>query len=49
MYTVVGGVTVDPDDQDTRFKDVSWDDEGDVEVLKEVYKVSLSRYRENDS
>lgn len=49
MYTVVGGVTVDPDDQDARFKDVSWDDEGDVEVLKEVYKVSLSSYRENDS
>jgi salicylate hydroxylase len=35
MYTVVGGVTVDPDDPDARFKDVAWDDDGDVELLRE--------------
>jgi len=42
MYTVVGGVTVDPDDPDARFKDVSWDDNGDVELLREEYMVDSS-------
>jgi salicylate hydroxylase len=43
MYTVVGGVTVDPDDPDARFKDVAWDDDGDVELLREDYKVRLQK------
>jgi salicylate hydroxylase len=43
MYTVVGGIGVNPEDSDSKFKDVSWDDEGDVKLLREKYAVSLSR------
>ncbi|KAE9373076.1 FAD/NAD(P)-binding domain-containing protein [Stipitochalara longipes BDJ] len=38
MYTVVGGISVNPDDPDAEFKDVSWDDDGDVQLLREEYK-----------
>jgi hypothetical protein len=47
LYTVVGGVSVDPDDRDARFKDVSWDDEGDLEILKDKYKASPCNMIEN--
>jgi salicylate hydroxylase len=42
MYTVVGGVSADPEDPDARFRGVVWDNDGDVEVLREKYKVSLN-------
>jgi salicylate hydroxylase len=46
MYTVVGGVAADPEDPDARFKDVSWDESGDVELLRETYAVSLFKPEE---
>jgi salicylate hydroxylase len=48
MYTVVGGISVNPDDPDTKFKNVFWDDEGDVKLLREKYAVSVSMDRVND-
>lgn len=39
-YTVVGGIHSDPSDPDARFKDVSWDQEADVKLLREKYAVS---------
>jgi salicylate hydroxylase len=46
MYTVVGGVAADPEDPDARFKNVSWDESGDVELLRETYVVSLLKPEE---
>lgn len=40
MYTVVGGIQVDPERPDARLKEVAWDDEGNVELLRELYTVS---------
>ena len=39
MYTVVGGVTVVPNGTDQKWKDVSWDNDGDIEILRDEYKV----------
>jgi salicylate hydroxylase len=49
MYTVVGGIGVNPEDPDSKFKNVSWDDEGDVKLLREKYTVGLCRHCMNDS
>jgi salicylate hydroxylase len=38
-YTVVGGIDSDPSAPDARFKDVSWDQEADVKLLREKYAV----------
>jgi salicylate hydroxylase len=40
MYTVVGGVAADPKDPDARLKQVSWDEAGDIELLRDTYAVS---------
>jgi salicylate hydroxylase len=48
MYTVVGGVAADPKDPDTGFKEVSWDEAGDVELLRETYAVSRFKFQESD-
>jgi hypothetical protein len=39
-YTVVGGIHSEPSDPNAMFKDVSWDQEADVKLLREKYAVS---------
>jgi salicylate hydroxylase len=48
MYTVVGGIAADPEDPDAEFKELSWDADGDVEVLRKKYAVSSGVLYEND-
>ena len=40
LYTVVGGVYADPEDENAMLKDVNWDEEARVELLRERYAVS---------
>ena len=46
LYTVVGGIQVDPEHPEVRLKNVAWDDEGNVELLREIYAVSLGFLRQ---
>lgn len=39
-YTVVGGFNLDPE---TTGKSISWDQEANVKLLKDIYAVSKSR------
>ncbi len=48
MYTVVGGVAADPKDPNARFKEVTWDETGDVELLRETYAVSYFKSEESE-
>ena len=41
MFTVVGGVHEDPDDANSRFKDIQWDDEASIHMLRATYAVSI--------
>lgn len=38
LFTVVGSYQSDPDAPDAPYKDVVWDSDGDVDVLREYYK-----------
>ena len=38
LYTVVGSYQADPDAPDAQYKDAVWNQEGDVNVLREYYK-----------
>lgn len=39
-YTVVGGVSFNPESINTPFKNVAWDQEANVKLLKDLYAVS---------
>ncbi len=38
LFTVVGSYQSDPDAPDAAYKDAAWNQEGDVNVLREYYK-----------
>lgn len=38
LYTIVGSYQADPDAPDAQYKDAVWNQEGDVNVLREYYK-----------
>lgn len=38
LFTVVGSYQSDPDAEDAPYRDAVWDEEGDLQVLKEYYK-----------
>ena len=38
LFTVVGTYQADPDDPEARYKNAVWDTEGDLAVLKDLYK-----------
>ena len=40
LFTVVGGYNADPNDPNTPGQGVKWDDVGDVEQFRELYKVN---------
>ncbi len=39
-FTTVGGLYADPDNPNAPYKDVSWDDDADLKVFREIYAVS---------
>jgi salicylate hydroxylase len=41
MYTIVGNSNEDPDDPAAVFKNIEWDEEAKVEILRKKYAVSL--------
>lgn len=41
MYTIVGNSNEDPDDPAAVFKNIEWDEEAKVEILRKTYAVSL--------
>jgi len=42
-YAVVGGVTVNPESTNSPFKDVAWDQDANIKLLRDLYAVSGTR------
>lgn len=42
-YTVVGGVSVNPEEANAPFSDATWDQEASVKLFRDIYKVSLKK------
>ena len=40
LFTVVGGVQDDPNNETAAYKNTSWDQEANVKILRELYSVS---------